>query len=177
MTDHNPRPDEEGKRAWPYARPRPFHLHLHGDTLAGVVILICCAIVFALTLTFDDVPSALSHGVPPTQFPRLLVGFITALTLLMMFESRKKPPSDRKPVPRMVYLSTALLLVFVVLINWAGTIVAMIGFCIALPLLWGERRYVPILILAALFPIAVYYMFSVVMEVRFPVSVFTKLFE
>ncbi len=175
MTDNLRPPDQEGKRAWPYARPRPFHLH--GDTLAGVAILIFCAIVFALTLTFDDVPSALSHGVPPTQFPRLLVGFIAALTLLMMFEGRKKPPSDRKPVPRMVYPSTALLLVFVALINWVGTMVAMIGLCIALPLLWGERRYVPILLLAALFPIAVYYLFSEVMEVRFPASVFTKLFE
>ncbi len=175
MTDNNPRPDEEGKRAWPSRRSRPFHLH--GDTLVGVAILIFCAIVFALTLTFDDVPSALSHGVPPTQFPRLLVGFIVALTLLVMFEGRKKPPSERKPLPRMVYLSTALLLVFVALLNWVGTMVAMIGICIALPLLWGERKYVPILLLAALFPIAVYYLFSEVMEVRFPASVFTTLFE
>ncbi len=162
-------------RAWFSARPRPFRL---GDNAGvGVVILVCCAIVFALTLTFEEVPAALSHGVQPTQFPRLLVGVIAALTLLILFEGRGQPPVERKPVPRMVYLSTALLLVFVALINWAGTMVAMILFCIALPLLWGERKYVPILLCAAIFPIAVYYLFSEVMEVRFPAGVFTTLFE
>lgn len=162
-------------RAWFSARPRPFRL---GDNArVGVVILVCCAIVFALTLTFEEVPAALSHGVPPTQFPRLLVGVIAALTLLIMFEGRGQPPVERKPVPRMVYLSALLLVVFVALVGWIGTIAAMILFCIALPLLWGERRYVAMVICAAIFPIAVYYLFSEVMEVRFPAGIFASLFD
>jgi putative tricarboxylic transport membrane protein len=48
-------------------------------------------------------------------------------------------------------------------------------FCLAMPILWGERRYLLVLVYAVLFPIAIYLLFSQLLQVRFPAGSFTSL--
>ncbi len=145
-------------------------LRLRGDYLVAIAVFLFAAVVFYLTTTFDEVPSAMAQGVPPTQFPRLLLGLICVLAAIMVFQAHGRTPKKRKPVPGMVYASAALLIAFVAAVTWLGVIIAMVLFCVALPLLWGERRIWVVLIYAVVFPIFVYALFSGVMEVRFPLG-------
>lgn len=142
----------------------------------GGVILAFCAYVFYLTTTFDEVPAALGQGVPPEQFPQLLVVVIAVLTLVMMFEASKLPTKHRAPVPAMVYMTAALLTVMVVAIHWIGIVAALIVVCVAMPMLWGDRRFVPISIFAVVFPMLCFFLFSRVLEIRFPKGLIEKLF-
>ena len=163
---------EQGNGA---ASPAPFRLR--GDYLVGGVIFLFCAAVVGITTTFDEVPPILAQGIPPTQFPRLMVGVIAVLAAIMVYQAHGREPKKRKPVPRMVFLSAGLLLAFIAAIEVIGTIAAMFLFCVALPLLWGDRRIVAILIFAAVFPAAVYLLFSNFLEVRFPAGELLSLFH
>ena len=145
---------------------------LHSDDVAGVVILVFVGVVAALTTTFDEVPAALSQGIPPEQFPRLLVVVIALLAVIMIVQSRLRREGPRKRVPVMVLFTACLLVVFVVLIDWIGMMAAMLGFCVALPLLWGERRFLWVGVYAALFPACIYLLFSMLLGVRLPLGLF-----
>lgn len=144
--------------------------------VVGGVILAFCAIVFYLTTTFEEVPAALGQGVPPTQFPRLLVAIMVVLTGVMLYETRNLPAKRRKPVPGMVYATAALLTAAIVAIHWVGIIAALMAVCVLMPLLWGERRFVSLAVYAVLFPLLTFLLFYGVLEVRFPKGLVEVLF-
>jgi putative tricarboxylic transport membrane protein len=146
---------------------------LHGDDVAGVVILVFVGVVVAITTTFEEVPAALSQGIPPEQFPRILVAVIALLAIAMIVQSRLRQEAPRKPAPMMVLATACLLLIFVLLIDWIGMIAAMFVFCLALPMLWGERRFLWIGVYAVLFPACIYLLFSVLLGVRLPLGLFS----
>jgi putative tricarboxylic transport membrane protein len=166
MTNDRQKPNADGSGERPGGRSLPHRLRW--DYVVGVAIVLFCAVVFAITTTFDEVPRVLSHGVPPERFPRLVLGIMVVLTVLMIYQASRRKPKNRKPVPPMVYLSAGLLVLFVVAISIIGTIGAMVVFCVALAYLWGERRYWVLGIFALVFPAAVYVLFSRLLEVRFP---------
>jgi putative tricarboxylic transport membrane protein len=146
---------------------------LHGDDVAGVVILVFVGVVVAITTTFEEVPVALSQGIPPEQFPRMLGAVIALLAITMIVQSRLRQEARRKPAPMMVLATACLLLIFVLLIDWIGMISAMFVFCLALPMLWGERRFLWIGVYAVLFPACIYLLFSVLLGVRLPLGLFS----
>ena len=173
MSQSNPEQRADEKQTWPGDGPR--RLPWRTDYGVGITVFLFCAVILYLTTTFDEVPAARAQGVPPEQFPQLLLALIAGLAVLMMHQARGQEEKKRKPVPAMVYLSAGLLVLFIAVVQWVGIIVAMILFCIALPLLWGDRRYLPILVFAAVFPFFVYYLFSWVMEVHFPMGLFVNM--
>ena len=175
MTDLQTTQNGDGNKARPDQGSRPFSIHT--DFPMGIAVLLFCAVVFYLTTLFDEVPSAMAQGVPPEQFPRLLLFLISAFAVIMMFQARGHDPKKRKPIPKVVYLSAGLLVVFVGIVDFVGIIAAMMLFCVALPILWGERRFKVIAIFAAIYPVLVYFLFSRVMEVNFPLGFFTEFFR
>ncbi len=142
------------------------------DYIVGAVILLVCAILYGITLTFETVPPSLSQNVPPERFPQLILGVIAALTVVMMFQARKRPAKKRKFVPRTAVYTGTILILFMVVHAWLGTLVTMSLFLLALPILWGERRYPFVLIYAVLFPTAVYGLFVKILQVRFYWGIF-----
>ena len=175
MTDTQTTQNGDGNKARPDQGSRPFSINT--DLPMGIAVLVFSAVVLYLTTLFDEVPSAMAQGVPPTQFPRLLLFLISAFAVMMMFQAWGQDPKKRKPIPRVVFWSAVLLIVFVSIVNWVGIIAAMMVFCVALPILWGERRFKIIAIFAAIYPVLVYFLFSRVMEVNFPLGFFTEFFR
>ncbi|MCZ0955270.1 MAG: hypothetical protein OXJ56_22135, partial [Rhodospirillaceae bacterium] len=53
---------------------RPSHLLANRDSLAGLAVVGVCAVAWWMTAGFDEVPPILSQNVPPTFFPRLVIG-------------------------------------------------------------------------------------------------------
>ena len=161
---------EQGNGARPDETVRPFLLR--GDDFVAAVILAFCAVVVYLRTTFDEVPEMLSQGIPPTQFPRLMVAVIAILTVVMTVQSRARGEGSRKPVPATVFITAGILLLFVAALDWLGAFAAMFLFCLGLPILWGERRYTWLAAYALLFPVGIYLLFTEVLEVRFPTGPF-----
>jgi len=144
---------------------------LRDDYIVGAAILVFCAVVYAITTTFEEVPAMLSQGIQPAQFPRMMVIVIAVLAVIMIIQARRGPAVHRVPVPSVVYGTAGLLVLFVLAIDWLGLLVASLLFCILLPILWRERRYAWLIAFAVLFPTGIFLLFSKVLEVRFPLGV------
>lgn len=152
--------------------PRP---RFHSDVLVALVVLVFCAAVFYLTTTFEEVPSSLAQGMQPAAFPRLVLVVILGLSVIMVLETLGKRGEGRKRVPVMVYLTMLAMIAFLLINRWIDLFVAVVAFCIAVPLLWGDRRYLLVMAYAVLLPVGIFVLFSMVLEVRFPRGVITNL--
>lgn len=156
----------------------------HGpDIVVALVVLAICSFLYVNTFWFDRVPSSLAQNVQPTTFPRLVLIVIIAITLFLPFEHGRKIhrgidlDEDRAERPdRNVWLTAAALVVFVLAMPWLGALPALILVATAMPLMWGERRWKILVPYVALFPLAVYLLFSQILRVNFPRGIFSALF-
>ena len=175
-------------------------LHLLGnrDSLAGLAVVGVCAVAWWLTAGFDEVPAILSQNVPPTFFPRLVIGTAALLGgLLVAGGIRRRAaeaagPSDageapgpveageasspndkagRAGLPPPVFWATGGLVAAAgLLVPLIGTLPTLGLVAVLLPVLWGERRYLPVAVLALGLPGAIYTVFTLGLGVRFPIG-------
>jgi len=108
------------------------------NRVAAAAVIAVAAVLFALTFGFEKLPAGLAGGFGAEAFPRLVLGTIMALAVLLAL--LPQTAEAQPPVPRMVYFSAASLLVFMALVPLAGMLPAMLLFLVGLGYLWGERR-------------------------------------
>jgi Tripartite tricarboxylate transporter TctB family len=112
---------------------------VNSNRVAAAAVLAVAAVLFALTFGFEKMPEGLSGGFGAEAFPRLVLGVIAALAVLLFATGGASEPQP--PVPAMVYYTGASLLAFMALVPLVGMLPAMFLFLLALGCLWGERRY------------------------------------
>ena len=144
------------------------------DVLLAAIILAGAALLLYETTRIEEIPAGLAQNVPPELFPRLLLVLIALMALLLPFEHIQKrregidldaPRSNRiRPV---TWLTAAFLFGVVLVVQWLGTVLAMVLACAALPVLWGERRLWRVALFAVLMPLAVTLLFVGLLEVNF----------
>jgi putative tricarboxylic transport membrane protein len=132
---------------------------------AGAVIAVA-AVLFALTFGFEKLPAGLVGGFGAEAFPRLVLGVIVGLALLLFIA----PPASEPParIPRMVYFTAASLLAFMALVPLAGMLGAMFVFLAGLGYLWGERRAWLLLLVSASVLVVVWGVFVKGFAVQLP---------
>ncbi|MFQ6017357.1 MAG: tripartite tricarboxylate transporter TctB family protein [Kiloniellaceae bacterium] len=168
MANKNPSGAREGAG---YRAPSLFH---KTDLLLAGIILAVCAGLYYTTTTFAEVPPLLQQGISPPFFPRLILGTIVVLTLMLPFEhvvkARKgqSPDEDRaRRIKRITHITAVFLIGLLIIMPYLGTFPTMILSCAVFPLLWGERRYWLIAAYAAAFPVLVSILFVTVLKVNF----------
>jgi putative tricarboxylic transport membrane protein len=116
------------------------------NRIAAAAVIAVAAVLFALTFGFEKLPEGLAGGFGAEAFPRLVLGVIAALAILLF----AAPPASAAPEPirPMVYYSAGSLLAFMVLLPLAGMLPAMFLFQLGLAYLWGERRHLLVLAVA-----------------------------
>jgi putative tricarboxylic transport membrane protein len=151
--------------------------------VAGFVLAIC-GLLFLRTFWFDTVPSSLAQNVQPTLFPRLVLIATAAIALILPFEYGQKLrqgidlDAERRDRPKPIaYVTAVALVVFVGLMPWLGTFAGLIIIAAALPLMWGERRWKFLIPYIVLFPLALMWLFSEVLQVTFVPGIFGHLFQ
>jgi putative tricarboxylic transport membrane protein len=155
--------------------PQPQRTGPHHDVFAGIVLLGFCALTYWLTTGFDHVPMMLAQNVPPTFFPRLVLILIALLAVLLIVSGWRKPPLHQERVKPIVYVTGAIVALTPLLMEPLGTFPTLFLITLGLPLLWGESRRLRVLTLAVLLPIAVYAVFTLALNVRFPTGALARL--
>jgi len=155
----------------------PRWLRAHQDVAVGAVFLGLCALGYWLTTHFDEVPAMLSQNVPPTFFPRLILTFIAVLSAALIASGLKRDAEHKEALRPIVLVTAALIVVAAVAMTTLGTLPMLTLLTVALPLLWGERRYLVIGLLALATPAAVYAIFTLALHVRFPQGVLDRFFS
>lgn len=149
------------------------------DGIVAAILIVLC--VFFYTLTYDfPVPGAfLGDNVLPEQFPRLLLFAIGIMALALPFEHKletKRWPLIRKsrsaPIGSGTFATIAFLLILVAVAEFLGTIVTIFIAAAGLPFLWGERRWLLVLVYSLIFTALVTYLFSSVLSVYFEPGLF-----
>jgi putative tricarboxylic transport membrane protein len=140
----------------------------HPDTLAGIVLISFCGLIYWLTTGFTEVPAMLSQNVPPTFFPRIVIGVIAGLSLSLVFSGLRKVASAAEKIEPAVPVTASIIILAGVLVTFLGTFVTLTLVTVALPLAWGERRLWAIGFLAVGLPVSIYVVFSIALGIRFP---------
>jgi len=111
---------------------------VNSNRVAAAAVAAVAAVLFALTFGFEKLPAGLAGGFGAEAFPRLVLGVIAALSVLLFFYGPASEPQAR--IPAMVYYTAGSLVAFMALVPLAGMLGAMLVFLVGLGYLWGERR-------------------------------------
>jgi hypothetical protein len=130
---------------------------VNSHRVAAAATAAIAIVLFALTFGFEEMPEGITRGFGAEIFPRLVLGAIVALSVLLFITSPGAPALER--IPAMVYYSGAALLVFMVVVPLGGMLPAMFLFLLGLGWLWGERRYWRLGVTAVLFTAAIWAVF------------------
>jgi putative tricarboxylic transport membrane protein len=141
---------------------------LQTDVVVALAILAFCAVVFALTFTFDTVPAALAVGMGAAAFPRLLLAVMALLAILLAVSARGRAEEPREPVPAMVWWTAAAMLAFMGILWLVGMVVAMAIAVVGMGALWGERRWLILIASGVGLSAAIYVFFTKVFGIPLP---------
>ncbi|GEM_PF-3232259 len=148
---------------------------LHHDVYVGFVMIVFCAVAFYVTTTFDSVPAMLSQNIPATFFPRLVLATITLLSVILIVSGLKRSAESLGSVPGSVFTTAAVITLAVFLVKPLGTLLTVGLLALTLTWLWGERQWSRIASLAIGLPAAIYLVFAIGLQVRFPRGVVMSL--
>lgn len=140
----------------------------------AAVLLAGSAALYYETTRFDEVPAILAGAIAPEFFPRLLLWLIGLLALLMPVEHRFVPGAAERlrkgreaPVHVMCIRTYVVLVLVVTAMPLVGMALSMVVASLALPLLWGERRWKYLVPFAIFFPTLLTVLFAKILEVYF----------
>lgn len=156
-------PREHAAKAWDFVVPG--------------FIFVFCAVIVGLSLTFDKAPPIIvGKAMQPRSFPIFLAGVIAALNCVLIWQILREPSRESRREPMQTWLTMLLLGVFYLIAStldfFLGIAVVMFLIC----LVWGERRIWLAAVLAVVLPLAVFFFFDLVLEVRFPRGLLTELY-
>ncbi len=134
--------------------------------MAAAAVIAVAAMLFALTFGFEKLPAGLVGGFGAEAFPRLVLGVIAGLAVLLFVAGPASEPQAR--IPAMVYYTAASLLAFMALVPLVGLLGAMFVFLVGLGYLWGERRALLLLLVAASVMVVIWGVFVKGFAVQLP---------
>ncbi len=140
--------------------------------LIPALIILFCIAAFYISTTFRKMPPILKRGIQPSDFPQLLLVLIVAMTLVMAWFD---PIRIRDRLQGTVWGTLALFALFAAL-TAVDLFLALGVFAVCLTALWGERRVKILLLVGLVAPVAIFFLFDQVFEIRFPRGLITNLF-
>lgn len=139
--------------------------------LIPALIIAFCLAAFWLSTTFRKMPPILKRGIQPSDFPQLLLGTIIVLTAAMAWLDPVKVKD------RLTGTTVGTLVLFAVFAAFTAVdlFLALAVFAAALTYFWGERRISVVAAVGLLVPVAIFFLFDQVFEIRFPRGLLTNM--
>jgi putative tricarboxylic transport membrane protein len=150
-------------------------VRIHSDQAAAAVIIAVAAAAYGYTFTFDEVPKALQQGMGPQRYPQLVLSVLIGLCVLLAVQQRERPDPRLPPLEPAVILTAASGPLFIGAVWLVGMPGAMFLALLALGLLWGERRWLPLLLNAVLLPAIIWAVFARGLKVPLPTGLLGEL--
>lgn len=146
-------------------------MSLPKDLMPGCLILVLCAGLFFVTTTFDSDPLGAAQGMPATHMPRLVLGVIAALAVLMIVQGLRNGEKGAVAMPPWKMWATAgLLAAAAIAVPFLGVPLAFFLVCALLPVLWGARNFGLIAAFAVAVPVSIYVVFQILLGLRLPLG-------
>lgn len=118
-------------------------------------------------------------------FPKLLGYLMVILSILLFFEkqpSKMQAEEEEEEASyiqggfwtkyKWVIITLAAMLVYIISLSILGFIISTIIFMLVMPLLYGYKKYVTIILVAVLFTLATYFLLETYLEISLPAGIF-----
>lgn len=138
--------------------------------LVPLSIIGFCGVAYWLSTQFERVPPILKRGMQPSDFPQLVIGLMVFLSVLLIFRDK---PYTLERLSGLVLGSMAMLVGF----GFVAEVDLFLGiglFAGSLTVLWGERRVWVVLLVGVVIPMAVFFLFDGLFDIRFPRGILTN---
>jgi hypothetical protein len=147
------------------------------DWLVPGIIFAFCAIAAAIALQFDEAPEiVIGPAMQPRSFPIFLCSIIAILNVVLIWQliAGARMPEARQPLE--TWVTVLLMGVFYLITTYADMFLALAVVIFLMCIAWGERRYWLAAMVAVLTPASIFFLFDLVLEVRFPRGILTNLY-
>jgi putative tricarboxylic transport membrane protein len=144
--------------------------------IPGVITAFSLTVVWA-ALQLELSPAMIvGDSMQPRVFPILLMVINLVLAALLAIQYRAKPPKKIERDGFQTWGSVALFVIFYPLTVYLDMLIAIAVVMFLMCLLWGERRIHIAAAVALVTPAAIFFLFDMVLRVRFPRGLLTNLY-
>jgi len=147
------------------------------DWLVPAIVFAFCAGVTYVALHLDTAPPIIiGEAMQPRSFPIFLMGLIAFLNVILIYQFFS---GSRMPHPRQApqtWLTMLLMIVFYALTTYVDMFVGLMVVIFVMSIVWGERRYWLAGLVAIVTPVTVFFLFDLVLRIRFPRGILTELY-
>lgn len=137
------------------------------DLKVTIIILFIITIFFYETKQFDEVSNLLGDNIRPETFPKILIAIIALMSLYLPFENNflKKQQKDldkdrAEPILKITWITIGFLIIATIISTFLGIVLTMSFVCLGLPLIWGEKNLLLVIVYSIIFPILIYLVFQ-----------------
>ncbi len=142
--------------------------------IPGIIAIFSLVIIWA-SLQLDVSPAMIvGHSMQPRVFPIFLMVINLLLAGLLAFQYRKTPPNELPPESFRTWCTIALFVLFYPTTVYLDMMIAIAVVMFAMCLLWGERRLHIAAFVALATPTAIFFLFDLALQVRFPRGLLTN---
>lgn len=142
--------------------------------IPGVITVFSLAVIWAALQLDLSPPMIVGDSLQPRVFPILLMVINLVLAALLAIQYRKKPPKKIEWDGLHTWGSVALFVIFYPLTVYLDMLIAIAVVMFVMCLLWGERRIHVAGAVALVTPAAIFFLFDMVLRIRFPRGLFTN---
>ena len=136
----------------------------------AVIVAACVGAIVAST-GFERMPPILKRGIQPSDFPQIVAGLIIMLAIISI---RWEPQKIQTQINKTAVITIAIIATFPIF-TLIDFFIALAIVAAAISIAWGERRIMMICTVALVIPAAVFILFDVAFDVRFPRGILTNL--
>ena len=112
----------------------------------------------------------------PRSFPIFLMVLIAVLNAVLIFQLMGGSRMPHPIQPPQTWISMVLMLVFYLITTYADMFLALMIVIFLMCIVWGERRFWLAGLVALVTPITIFFLFDLVLKVRFPRGILTELY-
>ncbi|SRR6056297_519966 len=147
------------------------------DWLVPAVIFVFCAIVTYVAFQLDTAPEIIiGQAMQPRSFPIFLMALIAILNVILILQLISGDRMPRVSQPVTTWATMALMVVFYVLTTYADMFIGLSAVIFAMCVVWGERRLWLAGVVAVITPLSIFFLFDLVLQIRFPRGILTNLY-
>ncbi|HJM03215.1 MAG TPA: tripartite tricarboxylate transporter TctB family protein [Arenicellales bacterium] len=142
--------------------------------IPGVITAFSIAVICAAVQLELSPPMIVGDSLQPRVFPILLMVINLILAALLASQYRKESPGKVQREGLRTWGSIALFLMFYPITVYVDMMIGIAVVMFVMCLLWGERRVLVAGTLAFATPFVIFFLFDLVLRVRFPRGLFTN---
>ncbi|MEM7749747.1 MAG: tripartite tricarboxylate transporter TctB family protein [Pseudomonadota bacterium] len=147
------------------------------DWLVPLVIFAFCGVVTYFALHLDTAPAiVIGEAMQPRSFPiflMVLIALLNAVLIYQLVNGGRMPHPSQMP---QTWITMLLMVVFYGLTTYVDMFVGLMVVIFVMSLVWGERRYWLAAMVAFVTPVTIFFLFDLVLKIRFPRGILTELY-